>query len=75
MNTSFSLRMADTFAQRLKTETSDGIHTQIKRAYLLAFAREPSEAELVLTSDFVKKNGLPAFCRVLFNLNEFIYLN
>jgi hypothetical protein len=75
MNTSFSLRMADNFAKRLKSGTRDGISIQIKRAFLLALAREPSEEELLLTSAFVKKNGLPAFCRVLFNSNEFIYLN
>jgi hypothetical protein len=75
MNTSFSLRMADNFAQHLKTEASDGILAQIKRAFQLAFAREPSAEELVLSTAFVKKNSLPAFCRVLFNSNEFLYVN
>ena len=75
MNTSFTLRMADRFAQRLESEASDEIAEQIVRAFQLAFARDPSAEELALTTRFTEANGLPALCRVLFNSNEFLYVN
>jgi hypothetical protein len=41
----------------------------------LAFGRAAKPEELQLTSEFVKRNGLPAFCRVVFNATEFLYVN
>ncbi|MFT4551155.1 MAG: hypothetical protein ACI8XO_000619 [Verrucomicrobiales bacterium] len=75
MNTSFVLRMSDKFAERLQTEAGDGIHAQIKQAFRLAFSRDSKNEELELTREFIEKNGMPAFCRVLFNSNEFLYVN
>ena len=75
MNTSFVLKMSDLFAERLKAETGKNIEAQIKRGFQLAFLRGPKAKEKELIEQFVRDNGLPAFCRVLFNSNEFIYLN
>ena len=67
--------MSDKFAERLEAEAGDGIRAQVNRAFQLAFARGPKQEELELTIEFIKLNGLPAFCRVLFNSNEFLYVN
>ena len=75
MNTSFILRMADHFAERLNHEAGSEPAKQISRAYRLAFARDPKPAELAMSLEFVHANDLAAFCRVLFNANEFLYLN
>ncbi len=75
MNTSFTLRMADHFAERLNTEVGSEPTKQIARAYQLAFGRDPKPGELALSIEFVRANDLAAFCRVLFNANEFLYLN
>jgi hypothetical protein len=75
MNTSFVLRMSDHFAARLEAEAGDDIHAQVYHAYQLALARRPRAEELELTHEFIKNNGLPAFCRVIFNTNEFLYVN
>ena len=75
MNTSFVLRMSRKFAERLKTEAGTNVSAQVKRGFELAFMRIPKKDEQIIIEDFVKKNGLPAFCRVLINANEFIYLN
>jgi mono/diheme cytochrome c family protein len=75
MNTSFVLRMADLWAARLEREAGPNPAAQIRRAYQLAFGRDPKSEELALTAAFLQRNGLPALCRVLLNSNEFLYVN
>jgi hypothetical protein len=74
MNTSFVLRMSEQFAKRLLAERSN-LRSQAARGFELAFARAATPKELDLTVAFAERNGLTAFCRVLFNSNEFLYLN
>jgi hypothetical protein len=52
-----------------------GEKDQVGHAVELAFGRPATAADLNLGLRFVKENGLAAFCRVLFNANEFLYLN
>ena len=47
---------------------------QITRAWRLAIAREPNEAERELSEKLVAERGLSALCRGLFNVNEFVVL-
>jgi hypothetical protein len=75
MNTSFVLRMSEKFADRLRTEAGEDAAAQAAHGFLLAFGREATRRELELTTAFIDRNGLPAFCRVLFNSNEFLYVN
>jgi hypothetical protein len=41
----------------------------------LAFGREATAEEVVFTAAFIDEAGLAAFARVLFNSNEFLYVN
>jgi len=75
MNTSFVLRMSDKFAERLKTSAGDDSVAQVKDAFRIAYAREARVEELSLSTEFIEQHGLPAFCRVLFNSTEFLYVN
>jgi len=75
MNTSFVLRMSDHFAERLQREAGDDDKAQVTLGFRLAFGREARTTEIGPCYDFVSKNGLAAFCRVLFNANEFLYVN
>lgn len=75
LNNSFALRMADQFARRLKKEAGEDPARQVARAFELAFARQPKPDEITMSVDFIRGNDLPAFCRVIFNANEFLYLN
>jgi hypothetical protein len=75
MNTSFVLRMSEKFAERLRTEAGEDSAAQATHGFLLAFGREATREELELTATFIDKNGLPPFCWVLFNSNEFLYVN
>jgi hypothetical protein len=75
LNNSFTLRMADHFAERLTNEYPAEAKQQLQRAFESAYGRSPSEAELKESLAFVAHHGLPAFCRVLFNSNGFLYVN
>jgi hypothetical protein len=74
MNNSFTLRMADHFAERLAAERPDNIEGQVARGFELAYGRAPQEEELSAAVGFVREHRLPALCRVLLNTNGFLYL-
>ncbi len=70
-NNDFMLRQARYFAGRIEREGGD----PVARAFLLAFGREPSPHEENVAAEFIKAEGLFAFCRALFNANEFVYVD
>ncbi|MBI5761859.1 MAG: DUF1553 domain-containing protein, partial [Planctomycetales bacterium] len=74
LNNSFLLRMSDRFAERLAREAGTELPRQIARAYELAFGRAASDDEIARAAQFASDHGLPALCRVLFNANEFLYV-
>ena len=74
MNNSFVLRMADRFAERLQTECGDDRSAQVALAYELIYSRRPEQDEQLQASQFADENGLAMLCRVLFNTNEFLYV-
>ncbi len=73
MNHSFTIDMAELLAQRLRD--GDDPSTQIQRAFEILYGRLPAALEESNAISFVNSHGLNAFCRALFNSNEFIYLN
>jgi hypothetical protein len=75
LNHSFSLRMAEQFALRLKSDVGDSSADQIRRAYLLLFGREATADEVNFSQTFVKRRGLPAFCRAMWNSSEFLFVD
>ncbi|WP_166819725.1 DUF1553 domain-containing protein [Thalassoroseus pseudoceratinae] len=74
LNHQFTLDMADSFAKRLTREAGDVVDAQIRLAFEQCYSRSVTEAELKSCRTFVAEHGLPAFCRVMFNTSEFIYL-
>ena len=74
MNNSFVLRMSLRLAERLESEYPDNSAAQIDRAFALAYARPPTPHEEESVTRFVEMHGLAAFCRVLLNTNEFLYV-
>jgi hypothetical protein len=75
MNNSFTLRMADHFAERLQKDRPGDATGQIDRAFQLAYGRSPASTESQASLDFVQHHGLPAFCRVLLNTNGFLHVD
>jgi Protein of unknown function (DUF1553)/Protein of unknown function (DUF1549)/Planctomycete cytochrome C len=74
LNDRFSVRYAEHFAARLAGESKDR-NAQITRAYELALGRPPSEAEVKRLADYAARHGLPNACRLLFNCNEFLFVD
>ena len=75
MNSSFVLRMADHFSERVERDAGGNLSRQIARVYQLAYGRGPTRDESALAEEFIGQHGLPAMCRVLFNSNEFVHVD
>jgi len=75
LNNKFMEHYAERFTERLRRESPDNVDSQIRRAYLLAFSREPDDDETTFARKFVDQHGLNQLCLVLFNLNEFAYVD
>jgi hypothetical protein len=75
MNNSFTLRMADHFAERLQKDRPNDVNHQVAKAFELAYGRAANEYESAAAGQFVGQHGLPAFCRVLLNSNGFLYVD
>ena len=73
-NHSFVLRMADHLAERVKKEVGNDLEKQVDRMWQLVLGRAASENELKRSIELAKEHGLPLLARVLFNSNEFIWI-
>jgi hypothetical protein len=87
-NGAFVLEQSRHLADRLVREAGDDADRQILHAYRLALARPPSDRELQTMRAFLRdeearnaadqgnkgrRSALAQLCRVIFNLNEFVY--
>jgi hypothetical protein len=75
MNNSFVLRMAEHFAERVSDEVGTAAGAQIDRVFELAYGRGASDDDMESGRAFVETHGLAAFCRIVFNSNEFLYVD
>ncbi|MGE0609400.1 MAG: PSD1 and planctomycete cytochrome C domain-containing protein [Pirellulales bacterium] len=76
LNSQFMLQQAELFAARLTAEDpGESVEPRIRRAFQLAFQREPDADELAASADLIGTHGLPVFCRALLNANEFVYVD
>jgi hypothetical protein len=66
--------MAQHFAERLQSEEST-TDLQVTHAFLLLTGRTPSDEELQSMTAYTTQHGLPALCRLLFNLSEFVFVD
>jgi hypothetical protein len=73
MNNSFVLVQSEKFAERIKREAGNDVTAQVERAFRVALSRPPDKVERDKAVEYLRRDGLPAFCHVLFNLNEFVY--
>jgi hypothetical protein len=73
-NSSFIVQQAEIFAERLKREASGENAAQVRRAFELAFDREPEPNELAASEQLIVHHGLTAFCRGLLNANELMFV-
>lgn len=82
-NGDFVIRQARHLAERLKREAGDDSRLQIELAFRLTLGRTVTPAELKTMQSFLaepasadeQKLALEQLCRVILNLNEFVYPN
>ncbi len=74
LNSRFVIQQATYFAQRLEAEAGPDPGRQVERGFRLAFGRGPSVAERNAAVALIGAHGSAAFCRALYNANEFVYL-
>jgi hypothetical protein len=75
LNDGFVLTMAKHFAARVEREASRDPADGIRVAVRLALGRDPTEHENRVLREHAARHGLPATCRLIFNLNEFAFVD
>lgn len=86
LNSEFMNVQARCLAVRLQREAGDDLENQVTLAYRLTLGRPPQTEELAQSVQFVQRRkvssvpadhagALAAFCLVLYNLNEFFYID
>jgi hypothetical protein len=73
LNSRFMLEQSSLFAERLMREAGAEPAPQVRRAFQLAFQRDPDPAEQAAAQALIASHGLSVFCRALLNANEFIH--
>jgi hypothetical protein len=68
------LTAATALSRRLRQESSTRAD-QIRHAFRLTLGRQPTAAEMILATEFLDHSPLEEFCRTMFNVNEFVYLD
>jgi hypothetical protein len=74
LNHSFTLRMAEAFAERLTREVGAEPATEVDGVFELAFCRPPNLDERAASMRLVQEYGLRALCRAMLNSSELIYV-
>ncbi len=74
LNSRFVIRQAESFADRLQHEVGADPARQADRGFRLAFGRAPTALERDAAVKLIGSHGASAFCRALYNANEFVYV-
>jgi len=74
LNNKFMVRMAEHFAARLEVDHKQR-PDQISAAFQLALNRAATDAERKAFAAYADEFGLPSACRVILNLNEFVFVD
>jgi hypothetical protein len=76
LNNSLMLVMCEHSAARVRSEHPDAaISQQVAAAFKLCVQREPTNEELQLLTQHAETHGLEHACRLLWNLNEFVFVD
>ena len=74
MNNKFMLAMAEHFSDRVKGGAAEH-EKQVSDAFQLAFGRSPNPEQANSLDEYASEFGLANACRLLFNLNEFVFVD
>jgi hypothetical protein len=75
LNGPWAIEAARQFASRIEQEAGPVPEKQIERAFALALQRSPDPEEKAACLELLNTMTTVEFCRVLLNLNEFVYLD
>ncbi|HXY36383.1 MAG TPA: PSD1 and planctomycete cytochrome C domain-containing protein [Planctomycetaceae bacterium] len=74
LNDRFMIRMAEHLAERVRARRAD-LEGQVAEAVRLTLQRPSTASESKRLVPFAREFGLAETCRLLFNLNEFVYVD
>ncbi len=74
LNNSLMLTMSKHFAAKVEKQEGD-FSARVRAAYYEAVGRAPSAEDAKALTQYAKEHGLANLCRVLFNLNEFSFVD
>lgn len=72
LNSAFSNRQAEFFAERLQIEVGEDLDACICQAFEIALTRRPNAIERNTLLELANQHGLAQACRVIFNTSEFV---
>lgn len=72
-NNGFMLAMSKHLAARV--EKAGEVESQVTAAFRHALSREPTKTEVEVLAAHARKHGLANACRVMLNLNEFVFVD
>ena len=73
-NSAFMTRQCEHFARRLEQSARD-VDGQVREAFRWVFNRLPTAEELTDFANYAKRHDLANLARVLFNSNEFVFID
>ena len=74
LNSKFVIQQAQIMSERLIVEDPESVTGQVRAAYTYFYTRKPTATEVKECKRFVEQYGLASLCRVLFNSNEFLFV-
>jgi hypothetical protein len=74
LNNGFMVVMSRHFADRIAKQTNDP-GEQVNLMFRLALARSPTADQSAALVQYLQAHGLPNACRVVLNLNEFVFVD
>ncbi|MFM8474174.1 MAG: DUF1553 domain-containing protein, partial [Planctomycetaceae bacterium] len=74
LNNDLTFEMSEALAERVIREGASTAESQLQAVVRLTLGRDAAADELDTGVKFVQQHGLPAWCRVVLNSNEFLYV-
>ncbi len=74
LNNPFMVKQAEYFAERVQAQEKDPAR-QVDAVYRLALARQPTLQERAAMATYIQRHGLANACRLVFNANEFMFVD
>lgn len=74
MNNRFTIVMAEAMAERL-SDDGQSLPEAVVTAFQLCTGRVPTASEQQAMTEYAARHGLTAFARLMFNLNEFVFVD